>query len=245
MSVSKETIEQLHQVSSATLSTLMMKDHGLANTCIRNIRMINDNDMRMAGPAYTMRYIPGREDLLPEQWLDHPNNLMRISAETMPAGVIIVMDSCDNPDVGMLGGNLLARLISRGIAGVVTDGGMRDRDEIREMPIPVYSRSVVVPPSFPALMLTAVQQPISCGGVPIFPDDIVVGDSDGVVVVPAHLAQALATAGLEMDGIEQWVHFRLAAGASLEGLYPPDEKSTAQYEAWVKAGRPKDRLVVS
>lgn len=244
MSVSKEVIEQLGQVSTATLSTLMMKDHGLANTSIRGVCMINDDGKRMAGPAYTMRYLPGREDLMPEQWLDHPKNLMRVSVEAMPAGVIVVMDSSNNPDVGMLGGNLLARMISRGVSGVVVDGGMRDRDEIREMPIPVYSRAVVVPASFPALMLTAVQQPLSCGGVSVFPDDIVVGDGDGVVVVPAHLAQSLSIAGLELEGIEQWVHLRLKAGASLDGLYPPDEKSTAQYQAWLKAGQPKDRLVV-
>ncbi|MGB7182641.1 MAG: ribonuclease activity regulator RraA [Burkholderiaceae bacterium] len=244
MKVSKEVVDQLAQVTTATLSTLMLKDHGLANTCIRNVRLVNEDGKGMAGPAYTMRYLPGREDLLPEQWLNHPNNLMRVSVESMSAGVIVVMDSSVHDDVGLLGGNLLARMICRGVGGVVADGGMRDRDEIRSMPIPVYCRSIVVPTSFPSLMLAGVQESVSCGGVTVFPDDIIVGDADGVVVVPAHLAESLAVAGLALDGIEQWVHLRLMAGAALDGLYPPDEQSTAQYHAWVKAGRPADRLIV-
>lgn len=244
MAVPAEIIQRLGQATTATLSTVMMRDHGLCNTSIRGAHNINANVPRMVGPAYTMRYVPGREDLLPRQWMNHPDNLMRISVDDMPAGVIVVMDSCHQPDVGLLGGNILARMAARNIGGVVTDGGMRDRDEIQQMPMPVYAKDVVVPASFPTLMLAAVQEPVGCGGVVVFPGDIVVGDADGVVVVPAHLAEAMADAAPAMDDIEQWVHRRLLDGAPLDGMYPPNEKAVAQYEAWVQAGRPANRLVV-
>ncbi len=244
MSVPSEIIAKLSTASSATLSTIMMRDYGLANTCIEGVSSINNPGRVMAGPAYTMRYTPGREDLLPEQWLSHPKNIIRPAIESMSAGIVVVMDSANRPDVGLLGGNLLARMVGLGINGVVAAGGMRDREEIMKMPMPVYSQSVVVPASFPTLMLVAVQEPIACGGVTVFPDDVIVGDADGVVVVPAHLAAELADSAPAMEEVEQWVHLRLLAGASLDGLYPPDEKSMAQYEAWVKAGRPADKLVV-
>ena len=244
MTVPNDVIAKLSEASSATLSTIMMKDHGLANTCIKGVSSINSPGRVMAGPAYTMRYVPGREDLLPEQWLSHPKNIIRPAIESMPAGVVVVMDSTNRPDVGLLGGNLLARMIHREVNGIVAAGGMRDRDEIMSMPMPVYAQSVAAPASFPALMLIAVQEPIACGGITVFPDDIVVGDADGVVVVPAHLANELSESAPAMEAIEHWVHLRLLEGAPLDGLYPPNEAAVAQYEAWVAAGRPQDRLIV-
>ncbi len=222
----------------------MLKDHGLANTCIRNTHRLTPGAPRMVGPAYTLRYIAGREDLLPQQWLGHPDNLIRPAIESLPAGVVPVLDCGGHPEVGLLGGNLWARMIARGVAGVVTDGGMRDRDEMQGLGVPVFCRDIVVPTSFPTLMLVAVQEPVACGGVPVFPGDVLVGDADGVVVIPAHLAAAVAETGAALEDIEQWVHRRLRRGDALDGLYPPDEKAQAEFAAWVAAGRPDDRLVV-
>ncbi|MEZ5649797.1 MAG: ribonuclease activity regulator RraA [Burkholderiaceae bacterium] len=244
MPTDQTVLSLLEQVSSATLSTILLKNHGLANTCIRDTRRLSGDGPRMVGPAFTFRYIAGREDLLPQQWLGHPDNLIRPTIDGMPAGVVPVLDCGGHPEVGLLGGNLWARMIARGVAGVVTDGGMRDRDEMRGLGVPVFCREIVVPTSFPTLMLVAVQEPVACGGVPVFPGDILVGDADGVVVIPAHLAGAVAEAGAALEDIEQWVHRRLRRGEPLDGLYPPNEKAVAEFEAWVRAGRPADRLVV-
>ncbi|MEZ5658353.1 MAG: ribonuclease activity regulator RraA [Burkholderiaceae bacterium] len=244
MSIEPAVLQLLAKVSSATLSTVLLKDHGLANTCIRDTHRLAADGPRMVGPAYTMRYIAGREDLLPRQWLGHPENLIRPCIESLPGGVVPVLDCGGHPEVGLLGGNLWARMIARGVAGVVTDGGMRDRDEMCGLGVPVFCRDIVVPTSFPTLMLVDVQQPVACGGVAVFPGDIVVGDADGVVVIPQHLAATVAQAGAALEDIEQWVHLRLRRGDALDGLYPPNEQAQAQFAAWVAAGRPADRLVI-
>ncbi len=244
MPIPPAVLDTLRQASSATISTVLLKDHGLANTCIRDTHGITPGAARMVGPAFTLRYISGREDLLPQQWLGHADNLIRPTIENLPAGVVPVLDCGGHPDVGLLGGNLWARMIEKGVAGVVTDGGMRDRDEMQSMGVPVFCRNIVVPTSFPTLMLIGVNEPIACGGVPIFPDDILVGGADGVVVIPAHLVAAVADAAAALEDIEQWVHQRLRRGPALDGLYPPNEAAVAQFEAWVRAGRPPDQLVV-
>ncbi len=237
--VSKKTLGQLCQVSTPTITTQLLKNHGLRNASMRDVLPVDPDLPAFAGPAYTLRYLPLREDLLDEQWLDHPNNLMVPAVEEIPEGAVMVLDAGGNTDVGMLGGDLLMRLKVRGIAAAVTDGGMRDIPEIEEMGFPVCIGGVAPPPSFAGLMLVEVQGPVCCGGVPIFPGDIVVGDAEGVVAVPAAMAKSVAEGGLSMDHLEGWVNRKIANGAPIKGTYPPDDKRRAEYAAWVEAGEPE------
>ena len=229
------------QVSTPTLTTQLLKNHGLRNVSIRNVAAVNPAANRFAGPAYTVRYLPLREDLLPEQYLDHANNKITPLVESMPAGAVLVLDANQRTDVGMLGGNLITRLQARGIAAAVTDGGMRDIPELREIDFPLFVNGIAAPPSFTQLMVVDSQCPVSCGGVAIFPGDMIVGDGDGVVVVPAHLAEQVAQAGLAQDNIEAYIQQRLARGEPLPGLYPPSDSVRQEYEQWVASGRP-DKL---
>jgi regulator of RNase E activity RraA len=233
-----DLLTRIGGVTTPTLTTQLMKNHGLNNVSIRAVAAINPNACRFAGPAYTIRYIPLREDLQAEQYLDHPNNQMRPAIESIPAGSVLVLDANQRSDVGMLGGNLITRMQARGVAGAVTDGGMRDIPELRQIDFPMFVREFAPPPSFTKLMIADVQCPVSCGGVAVFPGDIVVGDSDGVVVVPAHLAAEVCAAGLAQDAIEDYVQRRLARGEPLPGLYPPSEQVQQDYQRWLEAGKP-------
>ena len=238
--VSKKVLDQLRRVSTPTITTQLLKNHGLHNVSLRGVLPVDPELPRFAGPAYTLRYMPLREDLLEEQWMSHPRNLMTPAVEDIPEGAVMVMDAGGRNDVGILGGNILMRLKVRGVEAAVTDGGMRDIPEIEEIGFPVCCTAAAAPPSFTKLMLVELQCPVTVGGVPIFPGDIIVGDGEGTVAVPAAMAKSVAEGGLAMDHLEGWVQRRLAEGEKLPGLYPPDEKRMAEYQAWVEAGEPED-----
>ena len=217
-----------------------MSNYGLNNVSLRNVLPIDPTLGRFAGPAYTLRYVPLREDLHPQQYLDHRLNKMTPIVEKIPAGTVMVLDANSRNDVGILGGNLLMRLKVRGVAAAVTDGGMRDIPEILELGMPVCCTAFAAPPSFTKLMLVDSQCVVTVGGVSIFPGDIIVGDEEGTVAIPAGLAKEIAEAGLAQDHVEGWVNRKLAKGTPLPGLYPPSDKACAEYEKWVKAGEPDE-----
>lgn len=238
--VSKAVLNKLKRVSTPTITTQLMSNHGLNNVSLRNVLPIDPSLGRFAGPAFTLRYVPLREDMQPQQYLNHPANLMTPIVEEIPTGSAMVMDANGRNDVGTLGGNILMRLKVRGIAAAVTDGAMRDIPEIRELGMPVCCTASAPPPSFTKLMLIDSQCVVTCGGVTIFPGDIIVGDSEGTVAVPAEFAESVANGGLEQDHIEGWVNRRLAKGDPMPGLYPPSDKARAEYEKWVAAGEPDE-----
>jgi len=238
--VSKAVLNKLRRVTTPTITTQLMKNYGLHNVSLRGVLPIDPNAESFAGPAYTLRYLPLREDLLAEQYLDHPANLMTPVVEDIPAGAVLLADANGRNDIGILGGNLVMRLKMRGVAAAVTDGGMRDIAEIEEMGFPVSATAFAPPPSFTKLMLIDTQCPVSCGGVPIFPGDIIVGDSEGTVAVPAALAASIAEGGLAQDHLEGWVNRRIAGGDPLPGLYPPNAKAMKAYDKWVRDGEPED-----
>lgn len=238
--VSKAVLKKLSQVSTPTITTQLMKNFGLNNMSLRDVLPIDPSLGRFAGPAFTLRYVPVREDMRPEQALDHPANLMTPIVEAIPAGAVMVMDANGDNDVGILGGNILMRLKTRGIAAAVTDGGMRDIPEIDVLGMPVCCTAYAPPPSFTKLMLVDSECAVTCGGVPIFPGDIIVGDDEGTVAIPAEYAAAVADAGLAQDHMEGWVNRRLAKGDPMPGLYPPNEKARAEYDKWVAAGEPDE-----
>jgi regulator of RNase E activity RraA len=238
--ITKSVLDKLKQVSTPTITTQLMSNYGLHNVSLRKVLPIDSTLGRFAGPAFTLRYVPLREDLHPQQYLDHPENKMTPIIEKIPVGAVMLMDANARNDVGILGGNILMRLKVRGVAAAVTDGGMRDISEIRELGMPVCCTTFAAPPSFTKLMLIDNQCVVTCGGVTIFPGDIIVGDDEGTVAIPAAFAKEVAEAGLSQDHVEGWVNRKLVKGASLPGLYPPSDKALAEYKKWVKAGEPDE-----
>jgi regulator of RNase E activity RraA len=238
--ISKAVLNKLKQVSTPTITTQLMSNYGLNNVSLRNVLPIDASLGRFAGPAFTLRYAPLREDLHPQQYLNHLENQMTPIVEEIPAGAVMVMDANARNDVGILGGNLLMRLKVRRVAAAVTDGGMRDIPEIRELGMPVCCTAFAAPPSFTKLMLVDSQCVVTCGGVPIFPGDVIVGDNEGTVAIPSTFAESVGDAGIAQDHLEGWVNRRLAKGYPMPGLYPPSEKALAEYEKWVAAGEPDE-----
>jgi regulator of RNase E activity RraA len=231
MNVSADTLKTLSQVSTATMTSLLLGSHGMRSRTVQDVRPIVPGHCRFVGPAVTLRYAPAREDLDALASLAHPDNPARDLIDSMPAGGVLMIDMQGSVAGGALGDILVARLIARGAAGVVADGAMRDSGPLASMTVPVFCRMVTAPPSFNSLLAVDAQCPIGCGGVLVYPGDIVLADEDGVVVIPCHLAEALAAEGLEKERMEAWIKRRVEGGASIVGLYPPDANAVAEYRA--------------
>ncbi|MEQ9333986.1 ribonuclease activity regulator RraA [Thalassobaculum sp.] len=233
--LSTETREKLASVSTATLTTQLFK-RGLRNVFLQSVsRLTAAHDRSMVGPAFTLRYIPAREDidtLDVFQDYDHPQ---RKAIETCPEGHVLVMDCRGDASAASAGSILVTRLMQRGAAGIVTDGGLRDSPEIGDFEIPAY----IGAPSAPTNLIKhhaveTLNQPVACGGVAVYPGDIMVGDLEGVVVIPRHLADEVAKDAFEQEILEEFIIGEVRAGKPLRGTYPPDAETRARYEAWRK-----------
>jgi regulator of RNase E activity RraA len=227
--------ERLRAVSTATLTTVLFK-RGFRNAFVQGVLPVNPAAPRMVGEAYTLRTIPAREDLDHMGAVADRTHPQRRGVEEIPPGHVMVIDSRGDARAASAGGILIARMMARGAAGVVTDGGFRDTPDLRRLHFPVYAARPSAPVSLILHHAADLGVPIGCGGVAVYPGDIVVGDGEGVVVVPAHLANELAEEGAAMTAFEDWVEGQVRAGRSTFGLYPPDEATRAEYEAWA-AGR--------
>ena len=229
------TRDKLMKVSTATLCTVLFK-RGLRNQFIQDVRPLNPSLPNMVGEAYTLRYMPAREDLNPiTAFLDraHPQ---RKAVEDCPPGAVFVIDSRKDARAASAGGILVSRLMVRGVAGVVTDGGFRDSPEIADLKIPAYHSRPSAPTNLTLHQAIDVNVPIGCGDAPVFPGDVIVGDKEGVIVLPAHLADELADEAIEMTAFEDFVIEEVLKGRSILGLYPPtDEQSKIDFAAWRKA----------
>ncbi len=219
--------DALCQLSTATITMALLKK-GLRNVWIRGSRILQPGQPRIAGPAFTLRFVPGREDLATPQSLSGPRST-RFAIEEMPQDSIAVVSACGITDAGIFGDILCARMVHRGVAGLVTDGAMRDLQGVLETGLPVWCSGVAAPPSVAHLTFADWQQPIGCGGVAIFPDDIIVADQDGAVVIPPGLVDAVIETGREAERLESWILERVRKGRKLPGLYPPDEETLAQF----------------
>lgn len=227
-----ENREKLKRVSTATLTTALFK-RGLRNQFIQDVRPLRPGLPNMVGPAYTLRYIPAREDLNPIQVFEDPRHPQRVAVESCPAGAVLVMDSRKDARAASAGSILVTRLMKRGVAGVVTDGGFRDSPEIALLDIPAYHQRPSAPTNLTLHQALDLNVPIGCGDVAVFPGDIVVGDSEGVVVIPAGIADDLAREAEEMTAFEDFVTSEVLAGRSIVGLYPPTDPATRErYAAW-------------
>jgi regulator of RNase E activity RraA len=229
------TREQLSNVSTATLCTALFK-RGLRNAFIQDVRPLNPGLPNMVGEAYTLRYIPAREDLNPLTVFQDRRHPQRVAVEECPPGAVLVIDSRKDARAASAGSILLSRLMKRGVAGAVTDGGFRDSPEIARLPFPAYHHRPAAPTNLTLHQAIDLNVPIGCGDVPVFPGDVVVGDAEGVVVIPAHLAGEVAAEAAEMTAFEDFVSEQVLAGRSIIGLYPPtDEGSRADFAAWRSA----------
>jgi len=229
MSVDQEIIDTLSGVTTATLTTLLLKK-GLRNVWIRGARPIKEGLPRIVGRAFTLRFVPAREDLAtPESW-SSPRST-RAAIEAMPEGCVAVVDAMGVTDAGIFGDILCARMQKRGVAALVTDGVVRDVGGVLATQLPVWSRGAAAPPSVAGLTFANWQEPIACGGVAVFPNDLIVVDADGAVVIPAALVDEIVAAAPEQERLEAWIMEQVEQGASLPGLYPPNEENKARYEA--------------
>lgn len=229
---SSDLVARLRTVSTATITTILLKK-GIRRTWMQGPRPLKNGLERMAGPAFTLRFVPAREDLAtPESWASPRST--RAAIEAMPEGVIAVVDAFGTTSAGIFGDILVARMRKRGVAGLVTDGVVRDVAGVLAAGLPVWSAGVASPASVSSLTFVGWQEPIGCGGVAIFPGDMIVADDDGAVVVPEALAEAVATEGLDQEQFEAWVVAEVERGAKLPGLYPPDEATKARYAAQTK-----------
>lgn len=225
----KNTLQALHGVSTATITTVLLKK-GLRNVWMRGPRPLRPEQPRLVGPAFTMRFIPGREDLAtPESW-SSPRST-RAAIEAMAAGSMVVVDAMGVTASGIFGDILCARMHKREVAALVTDGAVRDLAGVLGTNLPVWCAGASAPPSVAALMFVNWQEPVGCGGVAVFPEDVIVADSDGAVVIPQALAIEVAELGREQERLEAWIMREVEKGASLPGLYPANAENRARYEA--------------
>ena len=232
MPLDQATAAALSSVSTATLTTVLLKQ-GLRNVWVRGAAPLRADQPRRVGPAFTLRFVPAREDLAtPESWSSPKST--RAAIETMPPGCIAVADAMGVTDAGIFGDILCARMAKRGVAGVVTDGVVRDLAGVLGTGLPVWCRGAASPPSVAGLTFVDWQVPVGCGGVAVFPDDVMVVDRDGAVVIPQALLGKVAEAAVEQERLEGWIMTEVERGVALPGLYPANAETKARYAAWTK-----------
>lgn len=232
--VTGAVLDKLRGVSTATLATALYK-RGLRNQMIQAVQPLSPLRESMVGIAFTLRYIPAREDLNPVSVFENPEHPQRKAVETCPKGAVLVIDSRCDPRAASAGAILVRRLMMRGCAGVVTDGGFRDSAEIAGLGIPAFHQRPSAPTNLTLHQAIDIDVPIGCGDAPVFPGDVIVGDADGVIVIPAAIAGEIAEVAEAMTVYEDFVAEMVAGGRSIVGLYPmTDPKVREQFEAWRK-----------
>jgi len=234
MELKPTTIDALRHVSTATLCTQLFK-RGFRNVYLQGIsRLTTPSGGNLVGPAFTMRSIPAREDLDQISAFDDPNHPQRKAIESVPPGHVLVLDCRGEKRVASGGQILTTRLKVRGAAGLVSDGPVRDSGAIAKMDFPVFCAGGSAPLNL--LYHHAIDQniPIGCGGVAVYPGDVIVGDDEGVVVIPAHLADEVAEQAIEQEKMEAFILERVEGGAKLAGTYPPNAHTKAAFEVWRK-----------
>ncbi len=222
-------IEALANVSSATITTLLLKK-GLRNVWMRGPKPLRAEQKRLIGRAFTMRFVPAREDLAtPESWSSPIST--RAAIEAMPNGAIAVVDAMGVTDAGIFGDILCARMAKRGLTALVTDGAVRDLAGVLGTGLPVWCAGAAAPPSVAGLTFVGWGEPVGCGGVAVFPNDLILADADGAVVIPAAFVDEVVAGGMEQERLEAWIMGEVDRGLPLPGLYPPNAEHKARYEA--------------
>lgn len=230
-----DLVRVLSGITTATLTTVLLKK-GLRNVWMRGSRPLRPGQARRVGRAFTLRFVPAREDLAtPASWAAPIST--RAAIEAMPKGCIAVVDAMGVQDAGIFGDILCARMQKRGVAALVSDGVVRDIDGVLATGLPVWCQGAAAPASVAGLTFVAWQEPVGCGGVAVFPNDVVVVDNDGAVLIPQALLDEVVTAAVEQERLEGWIMTQVEAGEPLPGLYPPNAQNMARYEAWARTQR--------
>jgi regulator of RNase E activity RraA len=233
MTIDPAILAALSGVSTATITTVLLKK-GLRNVWMRGTRPIRAGQPRLIGQAFTLRFVPAREDLAtPDSWSSPIST--RAAIEAMPEGCMTVVDAMGVTDAGIFGDILCARMAKKGVAGLVTDGVVRDLAGVLGTGLPVWCQGAAAPASVTGLTFVNWQEPIGCGGVAVFPDDVIMVDDDGAVVIPQKLVADVAAVAADQERMEEWIMTQVNDGAPLPGLYPPNAENKARYEAWLKA----------
>ncbi len=226
-------LDTLRNVTTATITTMLLKK-GIRRCWMHGPKPLVPGGARLVGPAFTLRFVPAREDLAtPESWAKPIST--RGAIEAMPDGCIAVADAMGIETAGIFGDILTARMVKRGVTALVTDGAVRDKTGVLKSQLPVWCKGIAAPASVNGLTFVNWQEPIGCGGVAVFPDDVIVVDDDGAVVIPKDLVEFVATEGAEHERYESWVFAEVENGVKLPGLYPPNDDSKDRYQAWKKA----------
>jgi len=234
VTIDPSIIAALADVSTATITTILLKK-GLRNVWMRGTRPIRPDQARVVGRAFTLRFVPAREDLAtPESWSSPTST--RAAIEAMPPGCVAVVDAMGVTDAGIFGDILCARMKQRQVAALVTDGVVRDLTGVLATGLAVWCQGAAAPPSVAGLTFVGWQQPVGCGGVAVFPDDVVVIDRDGAVVIPAALLDHVVATGPEQEQLEAWIMQEVESGSALTGLYPPNDENKARYAASRRRG---------
>jgi len=228
----EQTRDQLKASSTATIATILFK-RGLKNQFIQEVSPLKTGQAVMVGEAFTLRYIPAREDLNPVSVFRNPNHPQRVAVETCPAGSVLVIDSRKSARAASAGSILVTRLMVRGAAGIVTDGGFRDSAIIAELDFPAFHQRPSAPTNLTLNQALDINVPIGCGDVAVFPGDIIMGDDDGVMVIPAEIVDEVAAEAERMELFEAFVTEKVLEGRTIIGLYPPThEKTLEDFEDW-------------
>lgn len=229
MPLDHATADALRTITTATITTVLLKK-GLRNVWMRGAKPIAPGYPRLVGEAFTLRFVPAREDLAtPESWSKPIST--RAAIEAMPAGCIAVVDAMGITDAGIFGDILCARMQKRGVAALVTDGVVRDLEGVLGTNLPVYCQGAAAPASVAGLTFVDWGQPVGCGGVAVFPGDVIVTDRDGAVLIPEKMVAAVTAEALEQERMEGWIMREVEGGAALPGLYPMNAETKARYEA--------------
>jgi regulator of RNase E activity RraA len=229
MAFDNTMFDTLSSITTATLTTVLLK-RGLRNVWLRGAQPQKAHQDRVVGRAFTLRFVPAREDLAtPASWSSPTST--RAAIEAMPEGCIAVVDAMGVADAGIFGDILCARMVKRGVAALVTDGVVRDMAGVSATNLPLWCRGTAAPPSVAGLTFVGWQAPIACGGVAVFPDDVIVADGDGAVVIPAAILSDVVAEAVEQERAEGWILEQVEAGAALPGLYPMNDATRTRYES--------------
>ena len=235
MALKPATRDKFRTVSTATICTALFK-RGFRNQMIQDVRALDPDKPTMVGEAFTLRYMPAREDLNLITVFQNRAHPQRRAVEDCPQGAVFVIDSRKDARAASAGSILVTRLQVRGCAGIVTDGGFRDAAEIAKLDMPSFHTRPSAPTNLTVHQAIDINVPIGCGDAPVFPGDVIVGDADGCVVIPAHIADEIADEAIEMTAFEDFVTERVKAGQSILGLYPAtDDKTKLDFAAWRKS----------
>lgn len=235
--LSEATRQALQSSSTATIANVLLK-YGLNNVCLSDISPLSDKQPSVVGPVYTLRFIPSRPDLDNMENYSRSDNIHRRAIEECPAGYVLVIDAMGVLTASSAGDMMAARLKTRGVVAMVTDGGFRDTSGIIEAGLPAFHRQPALPATPVALHPVELNAPIGCAGVAVYPQDIIVGDNNGVVVIPYSLAEKIATEALEASQYEEYARLQIKQGKSIFGLFPSTRGSLQEYEAWKATGKP-------